>query len=158
VSTAEKDLKDEIVAFTERNSGGEPRDVTRLRTLSLPPMGTMPGVLYCNFDLFWAGEQIQEIHEALVEHRIDEATAVSSLILTVSRVAKRLSKWGMEDTVALLRESRQSLASRAPGHPDELVSLLKVLLIALNRVQFSVDGMIPWRALGRVDLLPASTA
>ena len=52
-------LIDELRRFTAERWAGEPADVTRLRGFSLPPMGTMPCVLYCNFDLFWAGEQLQ---------------------------------------------------------------------------------------------------
>ena len=53
------ELVAELRQFTADRWGGEPPDVQRLRTFSLPPMGNLPCVLYCNFDLFWAGEQLQ---------------------------------------------------------------------------------------------------
>ena len=30
-------------------------------------MGNLPCVLYCNFDLFWAGEQLQVVRQAALD-------------------------------------------------------------------------------------------
>jgi hypothetical protein len=46
-------LVEELREFTVDRWIGEPPDVAALRRFTLPPMGNLPCVLYCNFDLFW---------------------------------------------------------------------------------------------------------
>src|SRR5207244_1761293 len=56
---AGRELSQRLAAATRADWASEPADVTRLRSFSRPPMGTMPCVVYANFDLFWAGENLQ---------------------------------------------------------------------------------------------------
>ena len=45
-------LVEDLREFTVDRWIGEPPDVAALRRFTLPPMGNLPCVLYCNFDLF----------------------------------------------------------------------------------------------------------
>jgi hypothetical protein len=141
------ELVSEIRRFTAERWVGEPPDVTRLRSFSLPPMGNLPCVLYCNFDLFWAGEQLQVCRQAALDRdvRLPELQEVSSLLL--ERVAARTSKWEMYDTVALLRRSAEVLRDWRADEQEEFAVVIEHLLMAINRVQASVDAIIPWNEL-----------
>jgi hypothetical protein len=143
------DLVDELRRFTAERWIGEPPDVARLRSLSLPPMGNLPCVLYCNFDLFWAGEQLQVCRQAALDKdlRLPELAEVSSLLL--ERVAARTSKWGMPDTVDLLRKAADVLRDWRPEEHEEFAVVIEHLMIAINRVQAAVDAIVPWNELDR---------
>jgi hypothetical protein len=143
------DLVEELRRFTAERWIGEPPDVARLRSLSLPPMGNLPCVLYCNFDLFWAGEQLQVCRQAALDKdlRLPELAEVSSLLL--ERVAARTSKWEMPDTVDLLRKAADVLRNWRPEEPEEFAVVIEHLMIAINRVQAAVDAIIPWNELDR---------
>ena len=143
------DLVEELRRFTAERWIGEPPDVARLRSLSLPPMGNLPCVLYCNFDLFWAGEQLQVCRQAALDKdlRLPELAEVSSLLL--ERVAARTSKWEIPDTVDLLRKAADVLRNWRPEEPEEFAVVIEHLMIAINRVQAAVDAIIPWNELDR---------
>lgn len=143
------DLVEELRRFTAERWIGEPPDVARLRSLSLPPMGNLPCVMYCNFDLFWAGEQLQVCRQAALDKdlRLPELAEVSSLLL--ERVAARTSKWEMPDTVDLLRKAADVLRNWRPEEPEEFAVVIEHLMIAINRVQAAVDAIIPWNELDR---------
>ena len=102
-------LVEELREFTTDRWIGEPPDVTRLREFSLPPMGNLPCVLYCNFDLFWAGEQLQVCRQAALhgDMRLPELCGVSALLL--ERIAARTAKWEMHETVELMRRAAEIL-------------------------------------------------
>ena len=110
------ELVDELRQFTAERWVGEPPDVTRLRSFSLPPMGNLPCVLYCNFDLFWAGEQLQVCRQAALagDLRLPELTEVSALLL--DRIAARTAKWEMAETVALDPACGRGAPRVAAGH------------------------------------------
>jgi hypothetical protein len=143
------DLVEELRRFTAESWIGEPPDVARLRSLSLPPMGNLPCVLYCNFDLFWAGEQLQVCRQAALDKdlRLPELAEVSSLLL--ERVAARTSKWEMPDTVDLLRKAADVLRDWRPEEREEFAVVIEHLMIAINRVQAAVDAIVPWNELDR---------
>src|SRR5205814_6894017 len=63
-------LLDRLAAATGAAWPAEPSEITRLRTYGRPPMGTMPCVLYANFDLFWAGENLQVCRALAEEGRL----------------------------------------------------------------------------------------
>jgi hypothetical protein len=143
------ELVEELRDFTSQRWIGEPPDVARLRGFSLPPMGNLPCVLYCNFDLFWAGEQLQVCREAALaaDVRLPELTEVSSLLL--ERIATRTSKWEMADTVVLLRRSADVLRTWRPDSAEEFAVVIEHLMMAINRIQAAVDAIIPWNELDR---------
>jgi hypothetical protein len=136
---------------------GEPPDVERLRTFSLPPMGNLPCVLYCNFDLFWAGEQLQVCRQAALEGdlRLPELTEVSALLL--DRIAARTAKWEMEETVALIRKAASVLREWRPDSAQEFAVVIEHLMMAIDRIQAAVDAIVPWNELDRAVRLRAST-
>lgn len=142
-------LVDELREFTGRRWLGEPPDVQRLRTFSLPPMGNLPCVLYCNFDLFWAGEQLQVCRQAALagDLRLPELTEVSALLL--ERTAARTAKWEMAETVALLRRAASVLREWRPDTAQEFAVVIEHLMMAIDRIQAAVDAIIPWNELDR---------
>jgi hypothetical protein len=149
-------LVEELREFTAERWVGEPPDVTRLRSFSLPPMGTLPCVLYCNFDLFWAGEQLQVCRQAALDGdlRLPELSEVSALLL--ERIAARTAKWEMTETVALLRRAAEVLREWRPDTAREFAVVIEHLMMAIDRVQAAVDAIVPWNELdGAVRLRPA---
>ncbi len=150
-------LVDELREFTGRRWLGEPPDVQRLRTFSLPPMGNLPCVLYCNFDLFWAGEQLQVCRQAALagDLRLPELTEVSALLL--ERTAARTAKWEMTETVALLRRAASVLREWRPDSAQEFAVVIEHLMMAIDRIQAAVDAIIPWNELDKAVRLRAST-
>ena len=150
------ELVEELRRFTTERWVGEPPDVTRLRSFSLPPMGNLPCVLYCNFDLFWAGEQIQVCRQAALagDIRLRELAGVSALLL--ERIAARTGKWEMTETVSLIRRASETLREWRPDSAEEFAVVLEHLMMAVGRVQAAVDAIIPWNELdAAVRLRPA---
>lgn len=150
-------LVEELREFTAERWIGEPPDVTRLRGFSLPPMGNLPCVLYCNFDLFWAGEQLQVCRQAALngDLRLPELAEVTGLLL--ERTAARAEKWEMSETVALLRRAAGILREWRPDTTQEFAVVLEHLLMAINRIQAAVDAIIPWNELDHAVRLRART-
>lgn len=142
-------LVDELREFTGRRWLGEPPDVQRLRSFSLPPMGNLPCVLYCNFDLFWAGEQLQVCRQAALagDLRLPELAEVSALLL--ERTAARTAKWEMTETVTLLRRAASVLREWRPDSAQEFAVVIEHLMMAIDRIQAAVDAIIPWNELDR---------
>lgn len=142
-------LVEELREFTGRRWLGEPPDVQRLRAFSLPPMGNLPCVLYCNFDLFWAGEQLQVCRQAALagDLRLPELAEVSALLL--ERTAARTAKWEMTETVALLRRAASVLRDWRPDSAQEFAVVIEHLMMAIDRIQAAVDAIIPWNELDR---------
>ncbi len=143
------ELVEELRQFTADRWVGEPPDVQRLRTFSLPPMGNLPCVLYCNFDLFWAGEQLQVCRQAALEGdlRLPELTEVSALLL--DRIAARTAKWDMTETVGLMRRAAEVLREWRPDTAQEFAVVIEHLMMAIDRIQSAVDTIIPWNDLDK---------
>ena len=150
-------LVEELRQFTAQRWIGEPPDVQRLRAFSLPPMGNLPCVLYCNFDLFWAGEQLQVCRQAALagDLRLPELTEVSALLL--ERTAARTAKWEMAETVSLLRKAAEVLREWRPDTAQEFAVVIEHLLMAIDRIQAAVDAIIPWNELDKAMRLRVST-
>ena len=141
---------DRLDRFTELVWRAEPQDITRLRQLTRPPMGRMPGVFYANFNLFWLGENLQTLRDKAragavpVEH-LNEMLAAACL-----RSAIRLSKWKLLDVIFLLSDVVGFAQRTGCVSHDELGELVEHLLLAVDRVQAWVDRMIPWHRLDAV--------
>ena len=60
-STAEMIAR--LDAFTDLVWRSEPQRGARLRQLSRPPMGQLPGIFYACFNLFWLGEEVQTLRD-----------------------------------------------------------------------------------------------
>jgi len=138
------ELRAELRRLTAEHWVEEPPDIQRLRGFSLPPMGNLPCVLYCNFDLFWAGEQLQVCRLAALDGAVSLAELVRITALLLERTAARLAKWEMTDTVALIRRAASALRTGQPTSGRELASAIEDLLIGIDRVQAAVDAIIPW--------------
>lgn len=149
MNAAVEELRAELRRFTREHWAGEPEDVRRLRSFSLPPMGTMPCVLYCNFDLFWANEQLQVVRRAALDGAIPlpELARMTSLLL--ERTAARAGKWELRETVALIRRAAAVFADWQPQSGGELAAVIEELLIAIDRIQAGIDAIIPWAELDR---------
>jgi hypothetical protein len=152
---AAAELVEELRRFTAERWVEEPPDVQRLRSFSLPPMGNLPCVLYCNFDLFWAGEQLQVCRQAALAGELEPGEAAHVAALLLERTAARAAKWEMVETVALVRRAAAALRGWQPGTPQELAEVVEQLMLALDRIQAAVDAIIPWSDLDRrVELRP----
>lgn len=149
------ELVEELRSFTAARWVGEPADVERLRTLSLPPMGNLPCVLYCNFDLFWAGEQLQVCRQAALAGDFEPKACSEMLALLLDRIAARTSKWGMVETVALIRRAADVLRGWRPDSPEEFAIVVEHLMLALDRIQSAVDAIVPWSDLDKAVRLRA---
>ncbi len=137
----------ELRAFIQRCWEQEPPDIRRLRTISRPPMGTLPCCFYANFNLFWAGENLQ-VCRLLVQSGTLPVAAVSQMVAALlERHAARLEKWEMSETVALERMLIQYFRGAGPASAEEFLAVVEHAMIALDRVQSWIDGLLPWSDL-----------
>jgi hypothetical protein len=133
--------------FTELVWRTEPQDVRRLRQLSRPPMGRIPGVFYACFNLFWLGEEVQTLRDKAKAGRIDVAALNDLLATLCTRHAIRLSKWHVVDVIELLGDVANFLEQHGARTHDEYRELCEQLMLAADRVQAWVDRMLPWHTL-----------
>lgn len=141
--------------FTELVWKNEPQDVLRLRQLSRPPMGRLPGVMYANFNIFWLGEGIQTIRDKARAGRIPIEHLNEVLAAMCLRSAIRLSKWHLLDVIVLLSDVVGFCEKTGCRSHEELKVLTEHLLIAVDRVQTWVDRMIPWHLMdASLELVP----
>jgi len=78
----------------------EPADITQLRSLSRPPMGNLPCCFYANFNLFWAGENLQVCRQLVKDGGLPVQVVCQTVAGLLERHAARLEKWSMTETVA----------------------------------------------------------
>ncbi|MBI2238348.1 MAG: hypothetical protein HYU54_07485, partial [Actinobacteria bacterium] len=146
-STAE--MIDRLDRFTELVWRTEPQDVRRLRQLSRPPMGRMPGIVYANFNLFWLGENLQTIRDR-ARGTLSIATLNEMLSAACLRSAIRLSKWHLLDIIFLLSDVVGFADKVGCRDHAEMKALVEHLLLAVDRVQTWVDRTIPWHRMDAV--------
>ncbi len=137
----------ELRAFIARCWLHEPADIAQLRAISRPPMGNLPCCFYANFNLFWAGENLQVCRQ-LVKDSVLPAQAVGQIASgLLERHATRLEKWSMTETVALERLLAQYFKGKGPATTEEFLAVVEHAMIALDRVQSWIDGLLPWNEL-----------
>lgn len=137
----------ELRAFIQQCWSHEPADITTLRTVSRPPMGNLPCCFYANFNLFWVGENLQVCRQ-MVKDNIIPVQGVSQVVASLlERHAARLEKWSMTETVALERVLAQYFKGKGPANSEEFLAVIEQALVALDRVQSWIDGLLPWNEL-----------
>jgi hypothetical protein len=142
-------------AFTELVWRSEPNEVRRLRQLSRPPMGQLPGIFYACFNLFWLGEETQTLRDKAKAGTYPVAVLNDLLATLCARHAVRLSKWYLVDSLELLGDVERFLAGPGCASHDEFRRLTESLLLAVDRIQAWVDRMIPWHTLdANLELVP----
>lgn len=137
----------ELWEFTRAVWKEEPADIRRLRSHSLPPMGNLPCVFYANFNLFWAGENLQVCRILAQQQALPLKALCVALGSLLERHAARLTKWKLEDTVSLVRGLSLFFKQAKPATYEEFMAVVEAAMIALDRVQSWIDGMIPWSHL-----------
>jgi hypothetical protein len=125
----------------------EPADITQLRSISRPPMGNLPCCFYANFNLFWAGENLQVCRQLVKDGELPVQVVCQTIAGLLERHAARLEKWSMTETVALERMLAQYFKGKGPASSEEFLAVIEHTLIALDRVQSWIDGLLPWNEL-----------
>jgi hypothetical protein len=152
-STAEMIAR--LDAFTELVWRSEPNEVRRLRQLSRPPMGQLPGIFYACFNLFWLGEEVQTLRDKAKAGAYPVAVLNDLLATLCARHSGRLSKWYLVDSLELLGDVQRFLEGPGCASHDEFRRLTESLLVAIDRIQAWVDRMIPWHTLdANLELVP----
>lgn len=143
----------ELQAFLTRNWQDEPADVVALRSVSRPPMGSLPCSFYANFNLFWIGEELQVCRQQVKDGLIPLQMAYQVIAGLLERHAARLEKWSMTETVALERMLARYFKESGLATTEEFLAVVELALLALDRVQSWIDGLLPWNELdGRLSL------
>jgi len=137
----------ELRAYIARCWLHEPADITQLRSISRPPMGNLPCCFYANFNLFWAGENLQVCRQLVKDGGLPVQVVCQTVAGLLERHAARLEKWSMTETVALERMLVQYFKGKGPASSEEYLAVLEHTLIALDRVQSWIDGLLPWNEL-----------
>jgi hypothetical protein len=137
----------ELRAYIARCWLHEPADITQLRSISRPPMGNLPCCFYANFNLFWAGENLQVCRQLVKDGELPVQVVCQTVAGLLERHAARLEKWSMTETVALERMLAQYFKGNGPASSEEFLAVLEHTLIALDRVQSWIDGLLPWNEL-----------
>ena len=128
----------------------------RLRQLSRPPMGRMPGILYACFNLFWLGEEVQTLRDRAKAGSLPLASLNELLGALCGRHAIRLSKWHLVDSIELLGDVPSFCeAGGRDAATTSSASSASTCCCAIDRVQAWIDRMIPWHTLDdRLELVP----
>ncbi len=147
--TSTKQMIAQLERFTTRNWKAEPADIKALRRFKRPPMGTMPCVIYANFDTFWLGENIQVLRQLALEGEMPVAELNRTAAALVTRHAARLGKWKMADTVRLMNEIAGYFAGGGARSHREFVEVAEAIMIAIDRINTWIDGLLPWAQLDR---------
>lgn len=137
----------ELRAYIARCWLHEPADIATLRTISRPPMGNLPCSFYANFNLFWAGESMQVCRQQVKDGILPVQVVSTMLAGLLERHAARLEKWSMTETVALERMLAQYFKGKGPASSEEFLAVVEHAMIALDRVQSWIDGLLPWNEL-----------
>jgi hypothetical protein len=137
----------ELRAYIARCWLHEPADIITLRTISRPPMGNLPCCFYANFNLFWAGESLQVCRQQVKEGTLAVQVVSTMLAGLLERHAARLEKWSMTETVALERMLAHYFKGKGPASSEEFLAVVEHAMIALDRVQSWIDGLLPWSEL-----------
>lgn len=137
----------ELRAYIARCWLHEPADITQLRSISRPPMGNLPCCFYANFNLFWAGENLQVCRQLVKDGGLPVQVVCQTVAGLLERHAARLEKWSMTETVALERMLAQYFKGKGPASSEEFLAVIEHTLIALDRVQSWIDGLLPWNEL-----------
>jgi hypothetical protein len=137
----------ELRAYIARCWLHEPADITQLRSISRPPMGNLPCCFYANFNLFWAGENLQVCRQLVKDGGLPVQVVGQTVAGLLERHAARLEKWSMTETVALERMLAQYFKGKGPASSEEFLAVIEHTLIALDRVQSWIDGLLPWNEL-----------
>jgi hypothetical protein len=152
-STAEMIAR--LDAFTELVWRSEPNEVRRLRQLSRPPMGQLPGIFYACFNLFWLGEEVQTLRDKAKAGAYPVAVLNDLLGTLCARHSGRLAKWYLVDSLELLGDVQRFVEGPGCASHDEFRQLTESLLVAIDRIQAWVDRMIPWHTLdANLELVP----
>lgn len=145
--TNAEEMVERLDRFAELVWRSEPQEIRRLRQLTRPPMGRLPGIVYANFDLFWLGENLQVIRDKARAGTVPPAFLNEMLAAACLRAAVRLSKWHLLDVIVLLTDVVGFAEKVGCRDHDEIKRLIEHLLIAVDRVQTWVDRMIPWHRM-----------
>src|SRR5512133_1937013 len=94
----------------------EPGDITALRGVSRPPMGNLPCCFYANFNLFWAGENLQVCRQMVKDKAAPLQAACQVVASLLERHAARLEKWSMSETVAVERMLVRYFRDQGPAN------------------------------------------
>lgn len=149
------EMLERLDRFTELTWKTEPQDVRRLRQLTRPPMGRLPGIMYACFNLFWLGENVQTIRDKARQGRMPIEHLNEMLAAACNRSAVRLSKWHLLDVIVLLTDVVGFTENVGCRDHAEMKTLTEHLLIAVDRVQAWVDRVIPWHRMDvSLELVP----
>jgi hypothetical protein len=137
----------ELRAYIARCWLHEPADIVTLRNISRPPMGNLPCCFYANFNLFWVGESLQVCRQQVKDGILPVQVVGTMLAGLLERHAARLEKWSMTETVALERMLAHYFKGKGPASSEEFLAVVEHAMIALDRVQSWIDGLLPWSEL-----------
>jgi len=146
MQTTERVL-DALRDFIQSCWQSEPADIAALREVSRPPMGNLPCCFYANFNLFWAGEDLQVCRQIVKDGAIPVPVVSQMVAGLLERHAARLEKWSMTETVALMRMLVSYFRGKGPANGKEFLAIVEQTLVALDRVQSWIDGLLPWNEL-----------
>jgi hypothetical protein len=138
---------EELQAYIQSCWLEEPADIAALREVSRPPMGNLPCCFYANFNLFWAGEELQVCRQMVKDAVIAVPVVCQIVAGLLERHAARLEKWSMTETVALERMLVLYFKGKGPANSEEFLAVVEQTLIALDRIQSWIDALLPWNEL-----------
>lgn len=124
----------------------EPKEVTDLRKFQRPPMGNVPCVLYANFDLFWATENLLTTRE-LAQGKLTASQLGIVVAALLRRSESRLAHWGFSDASATLERTAEEVENMRSR--KQIVETIDAAVLYIDRLQSWVDRLIPWNDLDK---------
>ena len=129
-----------------------PADLDGLAQEYRPPSGDMAKRLYANFDLYSIAGFFYFAWKQMRANTQPPAGLAALLSDYAETSARRLATWGMKDASGLVAQAGQALAGAEAN--EELDTLLRPLIVYLNRLQAWVDTTIPWAKMGDLSPIP----
>lgn len=144
-----KDILEEINGRFNSAWAKKPEDLKSLEALELPPMGNMPCMLYCSFNLFWLGESFQFLRASAKDGSADLKTLCWTASEECRRHASRLSKWSVPSTEKLVIDLGEYFAGDGAESTEEFTEVITKALVAIDTMQNWIDAEIPWARMDK---------
>ncbi|MDA1188763.1 MAG: cyclophilin-like fold protein, partial [Chloroflexi bacterium] len=110
----------------------EPREVKELRSFKRPPMGNVPCVMYANFDLFWATENLLTARE-LAQDGLTASQAGTVTAALIRRSKSRIAHWGFDEASTVLERTAEEVEKMRSR--KQVIETIDATVLYIDRLQ-----------------------
>ena len=141
------ELVEELRRFTAERWMGEPPDVTRLRSFSLPPMGNLPCVAVLQLRPLLGGRTAAGLPAGGARGRPAPSGADGGLRAVARPNRRAYGEVGDGRDRDADPAAADVLRNWRPDTAQEFAVVIEHLMMAIDRIQAAVDAIVPWNEL-----------